>query len=127
MLSPIELRVERRNTTAYIARAPITVTLVKSSKVRQAGGGWKYVDGDPKAPQTVTLILQTAGALSNDVAPLAAGDGRNLTLNYIMVGEWNADIEEGDKFTLNGREARVQYLLPYNGYEVRAAVVTGGE
>lgn len=53
-------------------------------------------------------------------------DGVERAVDFVMLGEWDADIALGDVFTHDGLEWDVVQLVHFNGYERRATVSRRG-
>jgi hypothetical protein len=121
-----ELRVNRRNTLAFIAARPLVIALIPQARVRTASGGAKYEDLPARAEQTLRLIEQ-ASAYGNSPGLLQAQDGKQRRVQYQLLGAWDATIAIRDYFVLDGLRYEVLELLPFNGYERRGQLVQYGE
>lgn len=96
------LRVQRKNTEAFINADPIVVSLVPRVKTKTAGGGKKMEKGTPKSAQKFRLIPQ------GDVQPsVQTPDGIQLTPTFVLLGKFDADIDRWDTFQLNGHDYQV--------------------
>lgn len=85
------LTAQRAATAAFIADDPTTLVLVPRDRVATATGGYTYVDGAPRAAQTVKMVL-----LSNDQRPVVTVAGVERQIDYHLVGPWNMSIAVGD-------------------------------
>lgn len=121
----IELRVNRRNTLAFIAANPSEIVLIPAVKVKTASGGTRIEDGTPRAPQTLRLIDQSGPASSNPGVQSAL-DGKQRLVIFQLLGPYDAVIEVGDHWFIGTTRYEVTDVLPFNGYEIRAQVVKYG-
>lgn len=125
-LSALELQVNRSNTSAFIAANPSSVTLVPRTR-QTTGEGTVWIDGTPRPVQTVRIIDQSSGGGPTPGTTTSA-DGQQRRVDWMMVGEWNAEFGQNDRWTGDdGATWEVTDLLPFNGYERRAMVVRYGE
>jgi hypothetical protein len=123
MLAPAELAVEIANTVAFINANPTSVILTPRTR-HLDGKGARFVNGQPKAPQTVKLIDQST---SRNTIPgkIQASDGVERLIDFILLAHPDADIDLYDFWVDgNGRTLEVAELYPSNQYEIRAAVVS---
>lgn len=98
---------------------PIEVVLTPQRRIRTPSGGIRFVDGTAKRVQRLRLVefnQQVGQAL------IRAADGTERTIEYQLVGEWNADIENNDRFEYDGDQCIVVQMMHFNGYERRAYV-----
>jgi hypothetical protein len=123
--SPIELEVNRANTAAFINANPVMVTLVP--RVRsQSGEGEVWSETAPRVAQKVRLIDQSSAA-GPTPGILSSLDGRQRTLEFFLLGEYDAEFGMNDRWTDgDGATWEILDLLPFNGYERRARVVRYG-
>lgn len=125
MLSAEELQANKEMTHWFIQSDPTVVSLVPREQVKQPSGGFKWTDLPPKPPQTVKMIPQ-GGSLGGIVT---AEDGTNRRYDFVMVGEWNANIHINDYFQ-DPHQKDVMWQItgmePFNGYEVKARVSAYG-
>lgn len=115
-----ELDVQRRLTRAFIATAPVEVTLIPEVKTATGSGGYTTAPGPARAPQTFKLI-EPADSGAEDPVRASTGVSRYIS-DYMLLGEHDADIDIDDTFVLDGNSYRVVELLHPNGYEARARV-----
>lgn len=115
----------RRQTHWFIEDDPTDIILVPQIRTQAPGGGFNMSDGAPRAVQTFKLIYQ-----SGSDGVVQTTDGQNMRYDFILLGEWDATVQQGDVWAEPENENQkyvVQGLLPYNGYEVKAAVVSFGK
>jgi hypothetical protein len=120
-----ELEINRKNTVAFIAARPSEVTLTPRTKTETSGGGWKWVVGAPREPQTLRII-----ELGMQVTPpiLELSNGKQRRVDFWLLGPHDATIEVGDFWVAeDGRTWEVGEVVRDNGYEVRGLVAERGE
>lgn len=125
MSTDSELKLQRRNTTAFIAAHKLTLSLIPTVRTKTQSGGFASSDGTPRPAQTMRLIEQ-ASAYGNNPGLLPAQDGQERRVTYQLLGEWDSDMEVGDHWEVAGVRYEVAELLPYNGYERRGRVIQYG-
>jgi hypothetical protein len=117
--------VERRNTKAYIDRAPVVITLIPQDVERTRNGGMGRVDLPPRSPQRFTLVPQGIGTVSQ-IGVQPTTDGSQLLTQYVLVGMPDAVLGRYDYWIQDGLKHEITYVYPENGYERRALVVRHG-
>ena len=110
-------------TKLFIDIAPVTLTLTPRALVDDGEGGKRKVAQTPRAPQVFTLIEPSN---SGQTAMVTTDDGSQDTLEFLLLGEFDAIIGKDDVFTFEGREYKVEIIMPFNGYERRAGVLRHG-
>lgn len=120
-----EQSVNRLNTTAFIAVRPSEIILTPRERAKTTGGGWKYEEKTPRAPQTFRII-----ELGMNTTPpiLTLTDGKQREAEFWLLGEWDAAVEIDDIWTAtDGRVWQVGDIVRDNGYETRALVTERGK
>lgn len=117
------LSINRAATTAFINVAPVTLTLVPRVSVSDGTGGRRKTSGTPRAPQVFTLSEPSDSGFR---APFVTPEGTQLDVDFLLIGEWDAVVDKDDVFTHEGREYKVESVMPDNYYEKRAMVVRHG-
>lgn len=121
-----EIGMNRTLTHLFIQMDPTDVVLIPRTTIRTASGGTRTVDGDPRDLQTVKLIYG-GNTGSGRAGIIDTGDGRERQFSYVMVMEWNAEVEPWDHFTdPEGQMWEVEEVLPLNGYEKKATMRSYG-
>lgn len=117
-----ELMAQRNLTKYFIAADPISLVLTRTPKVSDGAGGLK--NGTPVAltAQTVRLI-----PLQDATQQRTTADGKQVLPQYMLMGEYNADIARGDTFVIAGRRYEVVFVLQNKQYEVKSEVYYRGE
>lgn len=126
--SPAALRVLRKQTKRFIEDDPFDIILVPRAKSRVPGGGFEMVDQTPRPSQRVKLIYTgSARGIGGAEGVQVTGDGVERRYDYVIVGEWDLEIEVGDYWT-DARNQRWEVLgmIPDNEYERRATASAYG-
>ena len=120
-----ELKVNRANTRAFIASDPLTLTLQVRGSARTPSGAFAHERQSERPPQTFKLIMQSPAGGSIEQR---TEDGTERQVDYILLGEWDAEIEPGDYWDDEfGQRWEVKAIVPRNGYETRAVVEAHGK
>ncbi len=119
-MSDVELRVQKRLTTAFINTQPISVALTPRQKVRTPTGGAKLEELAPRDPQTMRLVEPPKPQLE------IALDGIQREVEFLLLGEYDAELGVYDTFSHDGHDWEVVQLYHFNGWERRAAVARLG-
>lgn len=101
--------------TATIA-GNISIQLQRKVAVPKPGGGSDF-DTIGIPPQTFRLTNQT---IQNGIDYSSNDDGMARRDLYMLIGQWDADIQINDWWTDATGQWRVDGLLPNNGFETRA-------
>jgi hypothetical protein len=118
-----ELRINRRNTLAFIAARPTVITLIPVEKVKTPSGGTRLQDLPPRTAQTLRVIDQNSHT-GNVPGLLTSTDGRQLKAVFQLLGPYDAVMAVGDHWAGEGKERfEIAEMLPFNGYERRGGVV----
>lgn len=121
-----ELRIQKKNTQAFIKANPIDIQLTPRTRVN-SGTGARLVDGTPRVVQEFRLIDQTR-TFGAEPGTVLASDGVQRRADYQLLGEVGTVIGLYDYWIdADGIFFEVANLLADNQYEVRAQVVRLGE
>ena len=97
----------RRQIDALINADPIGVRFRRREKVQTTSGGWTLGPEQILAAQEITLIpfkrRMTEFLIDTQ-------EGNIADLPYVLVGRYTLNIQEGDRFTVNGEEFRVETI-----------------
>lgn len=123
-MEPMELKVLRRQTEAFIAENPTSIVMKRSVRTPNGKGGYTIVVTD-QASQVFRIIpQQRSGHLSS-----RGIDGTVIKPEYVLIGKWDANVNNNDTFTFGGREYLVDHVqdvgMPAT-YEKRVEVVFNG-
>lgn len=118
-----ELRINRKNTRAFIAVKPTSIALVPTIREATKAGGYKSIAGKPRDPQTFRII-----ELGENASPpiLQLTDGQQREASFWLLGDHNATVEIGDSWKEGNRDWEVGDIIRSNQYEVRALVAERG-
>lgn len=117
-----ELALQRKMTVSFIAGNPVSIALQPRTRRNTDTGGWRYEDGTPRDPQTMRLITVTG----DDVKSVQSLDGVERRTDWMLLGEYNAQMTKHDMFLHMGGLYEIVELMPDLGYETRALVVRHG-
>ena len=98
----------RRQTLEAIDRNPSMVSLVRSQKTGDGIGGTHKTGTETLPAQKFRLYLSHRYA-SKDVNKEG---GQGQLTSFELLGPWNADIKNGDSFTVDSRKFRVEGVVP---------------
>lgn len=113
------LNAQRRATASFIAQDPTEVVLVPWGRVQTPSGGFSYVAGTPRAPQTVKMILQ-----SNNTPPVVTVAGVERLVDYHLMGPWDMSIAVGDIW--NSPDGTVWEVLAFTeGWDYMTKALVG--
>lgn len=125
-MDPVELKVNRQNTKAFIDANPSSITLIPQT-MHKTGSGTSYVPGTPRAAQVMRVIDQTR-TFGPQPGAVVAGDGKQRKLEYQLLGEWDAVMGLHDMWIdSDGIRWEIIDLLPDQEYERRGQVMRYGE
>lgn len=128
MTSTSELKVNRRNTSAFVAERPVTITLTPQRRVRTATGGFEIAPDPDRAPQTFRVIDLTTGYATQRMPPQRTLDGIERSAEFMLLGEWGTLLERFDTWEDgDGSRWEITSVYPDNDYERRAVVVRHGD
>lgn len=111
----VETEMLRRQTKYYIDDAPTTVRLVPHQETRTAAGGKVRAPGTPRKPQTFRLVpLDRMASATTNITAGRPADGQMHQANFEIMGEWNLEVERGDKWVddSDGTEYEVIEVQP---------------
>ena len=117
----IDLETNRVLTKTFIDALPVTLSLRPRARTRTASGAFEWYESPTRLPQIFTLIEP-----SGDPLPTITQDGVVRTIEFELLGEWDAKLARFDVFTHQGREWEIIELFFDNGYERRAMVSARG-
>lgn len=116
------LDINRRATKRFIDVAPVSIVLTPVLETQTAGGK-QQVEQAPRTAQVFTL-LEPGDSGHRDKTTMV--DGSQLTLEYLLLGEHDAEMAAEDRFVHDGRKYKIVHVMPDNGYERRAMVIRHG-
>jgi hypothetical protein len=127
---PFEMKIQRRNTRAFILADPVQIALIPRTKTRLASGGTGMVDGPARPLQLFRLIPVSHTERPRDATTTAAsaGTGKQHRNDFTLLGEFDAMVAEDDYWQDEmGEKWIVDSIVPFNGYEVKAMISAFGK
>ena len=125
-MTPGELRIQKRNTAAFIAANSSEIQLIPRLKTN-TGNGYRWTDDTPRPPQTFRLINQTR-PFGPEPGTVLAVDGKQRKAEFQLLGEVGVAIGANDYWIDSaGIRFEVTNQIYSNDYEVRAQVIRYGE
>lgn len=121
-LRKTELRLQRKNTNAFIAADPYSITLVRRVRFVNGAGGITRGNETTLPAQTLRLLPQEDGATERVTA-----EGERATPEYVLLGTYDADMQRFDAFEYDGRRYEVVWISENRQYEIKGEVVHLGE
>lgn len=122
-MTPAELVLQRKATRDFIEADKTSLVLTPSNEVWSAGSK-TYADQPPRPAQDFKVIYPAADsggrATTNEGTETARWD-------FILVGNWNATVAKGDRWTEGEQTYVVEWVQPYNEYEVKAGGISHGD
>lgn len=124
-MNAVELATHRVNTRAFIAADPLRIALQVRGSARTPSGALARERQSERPLQTFKLIMQSPAGSSIEQR---TEDGTERQVDYILLGEWDAQVAVGDYWDdAAGQRWEVVALVPRNGYETRAVVEAHGK
>jgi len=125
----MELRMQRRNTLAFIEASPVAIALTPQTEQRTASGAVSMVDGSQRPVQRFRLIpmSHTERPQSSTSGAGIGSGGSQRKYDLTLLGNWDALIAPNDYWVdANGQKYIVDAVIPYNGYEVKGLIMSYG-
>lgn len=125
-MSPNELRLQKKQTAAFIAANASQIQLIPRTKTN-TGNGTRWTDELPRPFQTFRLINQTR-TYGPEPGTVLAVDGKQRKAEFQLLGEVGVVIGANDYWIDSaGIRFEVTNQIYNNDYEVRAQVIRYGE
>lgn len=123
MMNPTEIVVQKRLTREFIHADGISVELVRSTAVSTPNGGTQ-----PGVPvtidsQTFRLVPASSSAFSSLREKI---EGDIPQEGSLLIGVWNADIEQEDTFEFDGKTWEIKFISTDRTYETVASAMYRG-
>jgi hypothetical protein len=117
-----ELTYLRLNTKAFIDADYKDIVLNRVTREDNGAGGFTETE-NPVAAQRLRLIPQ-----QGNMSPLRETlDGEAVQPDYVLLGEWNSDIQRWDTFADGNRRYQVLFVHEKSTYERKGEVKYLGE
>ncbi len=94
-----------------------TITLIPTVRTF-TGGTETFADGTPREPQEFWMIWPEG------VGVVGTATETVRRTSFILVGNYDAEIAVGDHWEAENQKHVIEYLYPFNGYEVKAGGVS---
>lgn len=109
-----------KQTTAFVNENPSAIQLIRETKVKTPAGGIKTQNAAPLTPVVMRLVaINRVGATTQRTTP----DGRLVIPTHNLVGTPPIDIQEGDKFNLDGKDYEVISVNSRPAWRINAEVM----
>lgn len=119
---PSDVEIQRKLTHAFIQTQPVVIQLIPRSYEQQPAGGSTWIEQTPREPQVLRLVEPSNSAPT----PVTTADGIEREVEFMLLGEWDAQIGQNDIFTYMNLHWEVVQLAHFNGWERRASVARYG-
>lgn len=120
-----ETALNRAMTRLFILSDPSDISLLRPVVSKSPSGATRTNGTVTIDPQRMKLVYQGGP----DDGIYRTNDGQLHKFDFVLVAEYDADVKEGDVFYYpidSTQRWEVRGLQPYNGYEVKAGVVSYG-
>lgn len=125
---PYELAIQRTTTAAFIAADPYGVVLVGRVAGKLPSGGVGYVETVRDAQVMRLIPMSHTERPVQGFSASVSGGGVQRKYDFTLLGEWDAIIGKDDYWIdVDGQKWVVDSLLPYNGYQQKALIMSYGE
>jgi len=124
-----EIDRQRRVTREFIMASPSYIALTPHQETRTPSGGVLMTVQVARPVQALRKIPMSHTERPNDSTSGISGTGGGVQRKYDMtlLGEWDSTIQAGDTWVEDdGQQYIVDALVPYNGYQVKALVMSYG-
>lgn len=121
-MNAIELDVQRRLTKAFIDESPESVVLQGFDKESNGSGGFRLTPQPPRDPQVMRLI-----PISTTAFERLTLDGAAVTPQFVLMGEFNCEMQRGDKFELDGKRYEIVHIQEKHEYQKKGETVLLGD
>lgn len=115
-----ETRMQRVNTRAFVNAASVIVVLHPNGRIPDGAGGFILSGGADRPAQELRLLPQNVGTV------VTTADGVERTSEYVLLGNYDAEMEVGDTFLVDGVKYEIASIFPFNAYERKARVIQHG-
>ena len=112
-MNPLELALQRKATAEFIEADRTDLVLIPSNRVEEFGTV-SFVDLPPRPSQPFKVIWPGGDGI------VVTSDGTTRRFDFILVGNYNATVAIGDHWSEGSQHYQVEWVQPYNEYEVKA-------
>jgi hypothetical protein len=121
-MSAVELAIHRKSTDHFISSDRTDIVLTTRGTESMVNGTKSFSSGVERPEQSFKVIWMG----ENGIIRQLTGDGGVRRFDFILVGSHDATVDIGDYWEVDGQENRIEYVYPFNGYEVKAGGVSNG-
>lgn len=121
-LSAVELAIHRKSTDHFISADRTNIVLKTRGTESMVNGTKTFIPGADRTEQSFKVIWMGDTGVIRQVD--SAGGVRRF--DFVLVGSHDATVDIGDHWEVDGQENRIEYVYPFNGYEVKAGGVSNG-
>lgn len=122
-MNDIELLVHRKGTEQFIAKDQTDIILIPSV-ISESFGTKTISEGTPRASQSFKFIYP-AGDAGGGIVP-TSGQGITHKFDFTIVGLYDAIVSIGDHWKEGNQFYQIEWVQPFNGYEVKAGGISYG-
>lgn len=122
MTNAAELQVQRQLTKAFIDAEPDSVVLQPFDKESNGSGGYRIVPASPRDPQVMRLI-----PISTTAFERLTLDGKTVAPQFVLQGEWDCEMQRGDRFELDGKRYEIVHLQEKQEYQKKGETILLGD
>jgi hypothetical protein len=118
MIPAAEVRIQRKLTTDFIEADALEIQLLRAAKTDNGSGGYEFSDPAPVGGlQRFRLIPLQDGTTERYDA-----NGKQVFPQYMLMGQFDADMERWDVFELNGDRYQIVHINQNRQYETKGEV-----
>lgn len=119
-----ETRIHRKLTREFINAEPQRIKILRPNLVQTPAGGLTKSDPHPLEEQTFRLVpfKKRLTKMTRDTP-----DGNIINLEYVLIGEYDADVKPGDYFEFETGMYDVISIEPNRAYRTAANVTYRGK
>jgi len=121
-LSTVELAIHRKNTDNFISADRTYIVLTPRGTESMVNGTKVFIPGNDRAEQSFKIIWMG----ENGIVRTPSTDGGVRRFDFVLVGSYDAAVDVGDYWEVEDQENRIEYVYPFNGYEVKAGGISNG-
>jgi hypothetical protein len=114
-----ELAMQRKITENFINCDKTSVVLSPKSETWNAGTVSR-LPGTNRQAQDFKVIWYPSDGITFTI------DGETRRFDFILVGKYDAQVEIGDTWKIDGQENEITYVFPSNFYEVKCGGLSHG-
>lgn len=96
----------------WIVLTPVSETFVNGTRI--------ITEINPRPAQEFWVIWPGGSGIVSNMF------GTTRKFDFILVGDWDAEVEIGDHWVEGAQKYQITFIEPYNGYEVKCGGVSVG-